>query len=59
MNETTSHFLFRVWPYMALTLAVAGFVVRLVMTGDRLPALTRAMPRARQLFVGGRRWIAA
>ena len=29
------------------------------MTGDRLPALTRAMPRARQLFVGGRRWIAA
>jgi nitrate reductase gamma subunit len=59
MNETTGGFLFRGWPYLAVTLAVAGFIVRLLLTGDRLPALKRAVPRALQLFIGGRAWIAA
>ena len=30
---------FAVWPYLALTLAAAGFVVRLLLTSDRLPAV--------------------
>ena len=47
MNETTGSFLFRGWPYLALALAAAGFAVRLLLTGDRVPALRRAMPRAR------------
>ena len=59
MNETTGSFLFRGWPYLALVLAAAGFVVRLLLTGDRVPALRRAMPRARAVFLGGRPWIAA
>jgi len=33
--------------------------VRLLLTGDRQPAVRRALPRARAVFVGGRRWIAA
>src|SRR4029079_16775536 len=56
---STSGFLFRVWPYLALVLAVAGFAARLLLTGDRLPALRRALPRVRQMFVGGRAWVAA
>jgi nitrate reductase gamma subunit len=59
MNETTTSVVFRVWPYVALTLAVAGFVARLLLTGDRLPAVKRALPRARHVFLGGRAWIAA
>ena len=59
MNETTGSFLFRGWPYLALVLAAAGFVIRLLLTGDRVPALRRATPRARAVFVGGRPWIAA
>jgi nitrate reductase gamma subunit len=59
MSGTTGTFLFRVWPYLALVLAAAGFVVRLIATGDQTPAVTRAVPRVRRLFVGGRRWIAA
>ena len=59
MNETTGSFLFRGWPYLALMLAAAGFVIRLLLTSDRVPALRRATPRARAVFVGGRPWIAA
>ena len=59
MSGTTGIFLFRVWPYLALVLAAAGFLVRLIATGDQVPAVQRAVPRARELFVGGRRWIAA
>ena len=59
MNETTGSFLFRGWPYLALVLAAAGFAIRLLLTGDRVPALRRAMPRARAVFIGGRPWIAA
>lgn len=58
MSETTGSFLFRGWPYLALVLAAAGFTVRLLLTGDRLPALRRAMPRARAVFVGGLPWLA-
>jgi nitrate reductase gamma subunit len=59
MNETTGSFLFRGWPYLALALAAAGFAIRLLLTGDRVPALRRATPRARAVFIGGRPWIAA
>jgi nitrate reductase gamma subunit len=58
MSETTGSFLFRGWPYLALALAVAGFAVRLLLTDDRVPALRRATPRARAVFLGGRPWIA-
>jgi len=56
MNESASSFLFRVWPYVALTLAVAGFAVRLLVTSDRVPVVKRALPYAYRLFVGGWRW---
>jgi nitrate reductase gamma subunit len=59
MNATAGSFLFRVWPYLALTLAIAGFAVRLVLTSDRLPAAKRVLPLARRVFLGGRPWVAA
>ena len=43
MNEPAHSFLYRVWPYLALTLAAAGFVVRMLLTSDRLPAVRRAL----------------
>lgn len=58
MNPPAASFLFRVWPYLALTLAAAGFAVRLLLTTDRLPAVTRLLPRARRVFLGGRWWLA-
>ena len=56
MNEPASSFLFRVWPYLALILAAAGFAVRLLVTSDRVPALKRGLPYAQRLFVGGWGW---
>jgi nitrate reductase gamma subunit len=56
MNDTAGSFLFRVWPYLALILAAAGFVVRLLLTSDRLPAVKRVLPRARAVFLGGWAW---
>jgi nitrate reductase gamma subunit len=56
MNEPWHSFLYRVWPYLALTLAAAGFVVRMLLTSDRLPAVRRALPRARRVWVGGWPW---
>lgn len=56
MNETAGSFLFRVWPYLALTVAVAGFAVRLLVTSDRLPAVKRALPRAQRVYLGGWGW---
>ncbi len=56
MNEPAHSFLYRVWPYLALTLAAAGFVVRMLLTSDRLPAVRRALPRAQRLWVGGWPW---
>jgi nitrate reductase gamma subunit len=56
MNEPAHNFLYRIWPYLALTLAVAGFVVRMLLTSDRLPAVRRALPRAQRLWVGGWPW---
>ena len=56
MNEPAHSFLFRVWPYLALTLAAAGFVVRMLLTSDRLPAVRRALPRAQRLWVGAWPW---
>ena len=56
MNEPAHNFLYRVWPYLALTLAVAGFVIRMLLTSDRLPAVRRALPRAQRLWVGGWPW---
>jgi nitrate reductase gamma subunit len=60
MNETTGHFLLRVWPYLALVLAAASFAVRLLLTGDRLPALSRALARPRPTSGRGRAraWLA-
>ena len=57
MNEPAHSFLYRVWPYLALTLAAAGFVVRMLLTSDRLPAVRRALPRAQRLWVGGWPWL--
>src|SRR5262245_15297563 len=59
MNEPAHSFVFRVWPYLALTLAVAGFAVRLLLTGDRLPAVRHALPRARRVFLGHWIWRAS
>jgi nitrate reductase gamma subunit len=58
MSGHAGGFLFRVWPYLALTLAVAGFVVRLLVTSDRVPTVRRVLPRARRVFLGGRLWLA-
>jgi nitrate reductase gamma subunit len=57
MNEPAHSFLYRVWPYLALTLATAGFVVRMLLTSDRVPAVRRALPRAQRLWVGGWPWL--
>jgi len=57
MNPPAASFLFRVWPYLALTLAAAGFAVRLLLTGERLPATNRVLPQARRVFLGGRPWL--
>ena len=54
MNETTGGFLHRQWPYLALALFAAGFAVRLLLTADSAPALKRALPRTRDIFLGGR-----
>jgi len=56
MNEPAHSFLYRVWPYLALTLAAAGFVVRMLLTSDRLPAVKRALPRAQRLWIGDWPW---
>jgi nitrate reductase gamma subunit len=56
MNQYAGDFLFRVWPYLALALAAGGFAVRLLATADRLPAVRRATPRARRVFLGGWGW---
>ena len=40
-----------------MTLAAAGFVVRMLLTSDRLPAVRRALPRAQRLWVGGWPWL--
>src|SRR4029079_10644284 len=56
MTEPAGSFLFRVWPYLALTLAVAGLAVRFLVTSDRLPVLTRVLPRAQRQYLGGWSW---
>jgi nitrate reductase gamma subunit len=53
MNEPAGSFLFRVWPYLAAILAAAAFVVRLLTTSDRVPAVNRVLPRARRVYLGG------
>jgi nitrate reductase gamma subunit len=60
MTTQGSSFLFRVWPYLALTLAAAGFAVRLLLTSDRVPALKATLARARRvgLTFGGWPWLA-
>jgi len=58
MSAHSASFLFRIWPYLALTVAAAGFAVRLLLTGDRVPAVMRLLPRARRVFLGGRGWLA-
>jgi nitrate reductase gamma subunit len=56
MNDTAGSFLFRVWPYLALALAAAGFAVRLLVTSDRLPVVRRVLPRAQRIYLGGWAW---
>jgi nitrate reductase gamma subunit len=53
MNEHAGSFLFRVWPYLALTLAAAGLAVRFLVTADRLPMVRRVLPRAQRIYLGG------
>ena len=56
MNETAGSFLFRVWPYLAATVAVAGFAIRVLVTSDRLPVVRRVLPRAQRIYLGGWAW---
>ncbi|HEY7371719.1 MAG TPA: respiratory nitrate reductase subunit gamma [Polyangia bacterium] len=56
MNETAGSFMFRVWPYLALIVAAAGFTVRLLVTSDRLPVVKRVLPRAQRVYLGGWGW---
>lgn len=56
MNETAGSFLFRVWPYLAATVAVAGFAIRLLATSDRVPVVRRVLPRAQRVYLGGWAW---
>lgn len=59
MNEHSGTFLFRVWPYLALTVAVVGFGVRLLLTSDQVPAVKRMLPSAKQIYLGKGPWAAA
>jgi nitrate reductase gamma subunit len=59
MNETAGVFLHREWPYLALALFAIGFTVRLLLTGDRVPSLKRALPRTQSVFLGGWVWRAS
>jgi nitrate reductase gamma subunit len=59
MNEPAGSFVFRVWPYLALVLAGAGFAVRMLVTSDRLPVVRRVLPHAKRVFLGGWPWRAA
>jgi len=58
MNPSAGGFLSRGWPYLALAVFAAGFAVRLLLTGDRVPALKHALHGTRKVFVGGKRWAA-